>query len=159
MNLSEHKLNDPNSGLMLVDKPSGWTSHDVVNFVRRRFGFKKVGHCGTLDPSATGLLILVVGHATKVADYLAKDHKVYRTILKLGESTSSHDADGEVIEEKSFEHVTEEQVRKVLGDLLAIKCKCLQWFLLLKKVVRNFMSWLVKALRLKEIHEKLRFMN
>lgn len=118
MNLSEHKLNDPNSGLMLIDKPSGWTSHDVVNFVRRRFGFKKVGHCGTLDPSATGLLILVVGHATKVADYLAKDHKVYRTIMTLGTSTSSHDSDGEVTEEKSSDHVTEEQVRKVLGDYI-----------------------------------------
>ncbi|MCH2206116.1 MAG: tRNA pseudouridine(55) synthase TruB [Lentisphaerales bacterium] len=116
MNLSEHKLNDPNSGLMLVDKPSGWTSHDVVNFVRRRFGFKKVGHCGTLDPSATGLLILVVGHATKVADYLAKDHKVYRATMTLGASTSSHDSDGDVVEEKSYAHVTEEQVRQTLGE-------------------------------------------
>ncbi|MCM8529885.1 MAG: tRNA pseudouridine(55) synthase TruB [Lentisphaeraceae bacterium] len=116
MNLSEHKLNDPNSGLMLVDKPAGWTSHDVVNFVRRRFGFKKVGHCGTLDPSATGLLILVVGHATKVADYLAKDHKVYRTKMALGASTSSHDADGDVVEEKSADHVTKEDVETVFGE-------------------------------------------
>lgn len=114
MNLSEHKLNDPNSGLMLVDKPSGWTSHDVVNFVRRRFGFKKVGHCGTLDPSATGLLILVVGYATKIADYLTKDHKVYRTTLTLGASTSSHDADGEIVDEKPFSDITEDSIREVL---------------------------------------------
>ena len=114
MNLSEYKLNDPNSGLMLVDKPSGWTSHDVVNFVRRRFGFKKVGHCGTLDPSATGLLILVVGYATKIADYLTKDHKVYRTTLTLGASTSSHDADGDILEKKPYFDVTVEKIREVL---------------------------------------------
>ena len=116
MNLSAQKIADPASGLMLVDKPTDWTSHDVVNFVRRRFGFKKVGHCGTLDPSATGLLIIVVGHATKVSDYLARDNKVYRTVMTLGQETSSHDADGEVIKEASWENVTEEQVRKVIAD-------------------------------------------
>jgi tRNA pseudouridine55 synthase len=92
--------------------------------VRRRFHFKKVGHCGTLDPSATGLLILVVGHATKVSDYLARDHKVYKAVMTLGESTSSHDADGDTVEEKAFDHVTEDAVRSVLtgyiGDQMQI---------------------------------------
>ena len=118
MKLSAQQILDPNSGLFLVNKPKEWTSHDVVNFVRRRFGFKKVGHCGTLDPNATGLLILVVGHATKVADFLAKEDKVYRTTMTLGSETDSHDADGEVTAEKPWDHITEERVRETLNDFI-----------------------------------------
>jgi tRNA pseudouridine55 synthase len=114
MKLSDFKFNDPQSGILLVDKPPAWTSHDVVNFVRRRYGFKKVGHCGTLDPSATGLLVLVIGTATKLAEYLATDNKTYRTVMTFGASTSSHDADGDIIEEKSVDHLTEENVRSAL---------------------------------------------
>jgi tRNA pseudouridine55 synthase len=114
MNLSESKILDPESGLLLVNKPSGWTSHDVVNFARRRFKFKKVGHCGTLDPSATGLLILVVGHATKVSEYLSKDDKVYKTVMTIGSETASHDADGEVMKEYDWDHITEEMVTSTM---------------------------------------------
>ena len=118
MNLSESKILDPESGLLLVDKPTAWTSHDVVNFVRRRFRFKKVGHCGTLDPSATGLLILVVGHATKVSEYIAKDDKVYRTVLTLGSETHSHDADGDVLKEHPWDHINEELVKETLNGFV-----------------------------------------
>jgi len=114
MNLTPNKIADPQSGLLLVNKPMGWTSHDVVNFVRRRFGFKKVGHCGTLDPAATGLLILVVGHATKIAAYLSGDDKEYRAVMTLGQETDSQDSDGEVTAEFSWDHVTEEQVKEAL---------------------------------------------
>ena len=116
MKLSQQKIMDPESGLLLVNKPTGWTSHDVVNFVRRRFRFKKVGHCGTLDPSATGLLILVVGHATKVSEFLATEDKTYRTVMLLGSETDSHDADGETVKEYPWNHIDEAKVEETLNS-------------------------------------------
>ena len=83
-------------GAILVDKPSGPTSHDVVDAIRRKFGIKKVGHCGTLDPNATGLLIIVLGRGTKLSERLMSDDKVYEGTIKFGESTDSHDSDGEL---------------------------------------------------------------
>jgi tRNA pseudouridine55 synthase len=85
-------------GALLIDKPAGPTSHDVVEEIRRHFRIKKVGHCGTLDPSATGLLILVLGRATKLSDRLMSEDKVYEGSVKLGESTDTHDAAGELID-------------------------------------------------------------
>src|ERR1041385_5689355 len=81
---------------LLIDKPVGPTSHDIVEAVRRHFRIKKVGHCGTLDPNATGLLVLLLGRATKLSDRLMSEDKVYEGTAKLGESTDSHDADGEL---------------------------------------------------------------
>lgn len=83
-------------GALLIDKPSGPTSHDVVDAIRRKFGLKKVGHCGTLDPNATGLLIIVLGRGTKLSEKLMGDDKVYEGTLKFGETTDSYDADGEL---------------------------------------------------------------
>lgn len=118
MKLSAEKISDPASGLLLVNKPKEWTSHDVVNFVRRRFRFKKVGHCGTLDPNATGLLILVVGHATKASEMLAGEDKTYRTVMTLGAETASHDGDGEVLKESPWNHVTEEAVKAMVEGFI-----------------------------------------
>src|ERR1043166_5331609 len=84
-------------GALLIDKPAGMTSHDVVDAIRRQFGIKKVGHCGTLDPNATGLLIIVLGRATKLSERLMSDDKVYEGSIKFGETTDSHDADGKLI--------------------------------------------------------------
>jgi tRNA pseudouridine55 synthase len=83
-------------GAILVDKPSGPTSHDVVDAIRRRFQIKKVGHCGTLDPNATGLLIIVLGRGTKLSERLMGDDKVYEGTIKFGEATDSYDSDGEL---------------------------------------------------------------
>jgi tRNA pseudouridine55 synthase len=83
-------------GAILIDKPSGPTSHDVVDAIRRKFGIKKVGHCGTLDPAATGLLIIVLGRGTKLSEKLMGDDKVYEGTIKFGETTDSYDADGEL---------------------------------------------------------------
>lgn len=118
MKLSQEKISDPGSGLFLVNKPKEWTSHDVVNFIRRRFKFKKVGHCGTLDPNATGLLIIVVGHATKVSEMLAGEDKVYKTTMTLGAETASHDGDGEVLKESPWNHISEDQVKQILEDFV-----------------------------------------
>src|SRR6516162_10178697 len=83
-------------GAILIDKPAGPTSHDVVDAICRKFGIKKVGHCGTLDPNATGLLIIVLGRGTKLSEKLMGDDKVYEGTIKFGESTDSYDSDGEL---------------------------------------------------------------
>jgi tRNA pseudouridine55 synthase len=90
----------PFDGAILIDKPAGPTSHDVVDAIRRKFGIKKVGHCGTLDPNATGLLIIVLGRGTKLSEKLMGDDKVYEGTIKFGEATDSYDADGEITETK-----------------------------------------------------------
>src|ERR1043165_47516 len=88
---------DALDGALLIDKPSGPTSHDVVDAIRRKFGIKKVGHCGTLDPNATGLLIIVLGRGTKLSERLMPDDKVYEGTIKFGEATDSYEADGELV--------------------------------------------------------------
>jgi len=82
-------------GAVIVDKPSGWTSHDVVNKVRRFAGTKKVGHLGTLDPMATGVLPLVIGRATRLAQFYTRNDKIYEGVIHFGYSTDSYDADGQ----------------------------------------------------------------
>jgi tRNA pseudouridine55 synthase len=88
---------DTLDGALLIDKPAGPTSHDVVDAIRRQFQIKKVGHCGTLDPNATGLLVIVLGRGTKLSEKLMSSDKVYEGSIKFGETTDSHDADGELI--------------------------------------------------------------
>jgi tRNA pseudouridine55 synthase len=105
-------------GLLLVDKPPQFTSHDVVAFVRKRFRIKKVGHCGTLDPMATGLLMLVIGKATKVQDLLMAEDKEYKGILKLGEVTNTQDADGEIIAKNDVPELTPAQVDEAFARFL-----------------------------------------
>ncbi len=82
-------------GVIVVDKPSGWTSHDVVGKMRRLAGMRKIGHLGTLDPSATGVLPLVLGRATRLAQFFTRDDKLYEGVIHFGYSTDSYDADGE----------------------------------------------------------------
>ncbi len=88
---------DPLDGALLIDKPAGPTSHDVVDAIRREFRLKKVGHCGTLDPNATGLLIIVLGRGTKLSEKLMSSDKVYAGTIKFGETTDSYDAAGELV--------------------------------------------------------------
>jgi tRNA pseudouridine55 synthase len=97
-------------GVLLVDKARGMTSHDVVALVRRRLDFKKVGHCGTLDPLATGLLIVVLGRGTKIQDLLMAEDKEYVGTMRFGAITASQDADGEVLETRPIGEYSPEQV-------------------------------------------------
>ncbi len=107
-------------GVLLVDKAPGMTSHDVVAMVRRALRTKKVGHCGTLDPLATGLLILTIGRGTKIQDLLMSEDKEYRGTLLLGRITASQDADGETIEERPVPPLSLEEIQgafaKFQGD-------------------------------------------
>ncbi|HUA66890.1 MAG TPA: tRNA pseudouridine(55) synthase TruB [Alphaproteobacteria bacterium] len=105
-------------GAVLVDKPSGPTSHDVVDAIRRKFGIKKVGHCGTLDPAATGLLIIVLGRGTKLSEKLMGDDKVYEGTIRFGVTTNSYDADGQVIETKSVPPLTLEQLNEMAAPFI-----------------------------------------
>ena len=84
-------------GILVIDKPAGWTSHDVVGWTRRWLGQKKVGHAGTLDPAATGVLPVVVGDATRFVEYLAESTKSYLAEVTLGIETDSADVDGVVV--------------------------------------------------------------
>ncbi|MFV1994485.1 MAG: tRNA pseudouridine(55) synthase TruB [Verrucomicrobiales bacterium] len=103
------------SGVLLVDKGPGMTSHDVVAVARRSLGIKKIGHCGTLDPMATGLLILVVGKATKIQDLLMSEDKEYTGTFTLGKTTSTQDREGEVLEEKSVGEISREAIEKAFA--------------------------------------------
>ena len=109
-------------GAVLIDKPAGPTSHDVVDAMRRHFAIKKVGHCGTLDPNATGLLIIVLGRGTKLSEKLMSDDKIYRGTIKFGESTTSYDADGDLVASLPLPPLTLEQLNQAaaefVGDLM-----------------------------------------
>ncbi|HOC13801.1 MAG TPA: tRNA pseudouridine(55) synthase TruB [Propionicimonas sp.] len=101
-------------GLVVVDKPSGWTSHQVVARCRRLLGTRKVGHAGTLDPMATGLLLVGFGRATRLLGYLAKAPKTYVATIRLGQSTITDDAEGEVVAAVGAAGLTEGDVRAAL---------------------------------------------
>ena len=108
-------------GILLVDKPQGITSHDVVNRLRRKINMKRLGHAGTLDPMATGLLIMLVGKATKTSQYLISLDKTYEGTIKFGVETDSQDADGQVVAEKPLpeglnNEVVLKEMKTFLGD-------------------------------------------
>ncbi len=107
-------------GVLLVDKAEGMTSHDVVAVVRRQLGTKKVGHCGTLDPIATGLLILTIGRGTKIQDLLMSEDKEYAGTFVLGIATDTQDREGKVMQERAVPELSEDQIRaafeKFRGD-------------------------------------------
>ena len=105
------------SGLVIVDKPAGWTSHDVVARVRRLAGTRRVGHAGTLDPMATGVLVLGVERATRLLGHLALGDKAYSATVRLGRATVTDDAGGAVLGGASTVAVTEAEVRAELAAL------------------------------------------
>ncbi len=101
---------DSLNGVLLVDKGPDMTSHDVVAVARRALNTKKIGHCGTLDPMATGLLILVIGKATKIQDLLMSEDKEYTGTLELGKTTNTQDAEGEVEREREVPPFSDEEI-------------------------------------------------
>ncbi|MDI3330072.1 MAG: tRNA pseudouridine(55) synthase TruB [Micrococcus sp.] len=105
------------SGLVLVDKPAGWTSHDVVGKVRRLAGTRKVGHAGTLDPMATGLLVIGFNKATRLLTAITGSDKTYLATVRLGQSTVTDDAEGEVLQTRLANAVTEDRVRAAMVPL------------------------------------------
>lgn len=100
-------------GILLVDKPAGPTSHDIVAGVRRLSGIRRVGHTGTLDPLATGLLAICVGRATRLAEYMSRQRKSYEATIRLGQETTTYDAEGEVVAERPV-GLSEEEIAAAL---------------------------------------------
>ncbi len=103
------------NGFLLVNKESGMTSHDVVAIARKKLGTKKVGHAGTLDPMATGVLVLGVGNATKLLQYVVDGKKAYQATIKLGAATHTDDREGEIIFEADVSGITESAIREGLA--------------------------------------------
>jgi tRNA pseudouridine55 synthase len=105
------------AGLVIVDKPAGVTSHDVVGRCRRIFGTRKVGHAGTLDPMATGVLVVGIERATKILGLLTATDKSYAATIRLGQITTTEDAEGEVLQTISADHVTDGQIDEAVAAL------------------------------------------
>jgi tRNA pseudouridine55 synthase len=106
------------NGVLIINKPAGITSHDVVARVRRLFSMRQVGHCGTLDPFATGLLLVTLGKATKISRFLEAENKTYRATLRLGQSTDSLDCDGTIVETLPIPLLTAASITKTMQSFL-----------------------------------------
>ena len=118
--MTKKTLTEAPSGLVVVDKPPGWTSHQVVGRCRRLYGTRKVGHAGTLDPMATGVLLVGVGRATRLLGHLAGHDKTYTATIRLGEATTTDDAEGEIVSARGAAGVTEEQVRAAIPQFVGL---------------------------------------
>ena len=105
-------------GVLLVDKPTDHTSHDVVARLRGKLRMRRIGHAGTLDPMATGLLVILVGKATRISQYLMSVDKVYAGTIKLGEVTNTQDAEGEVLETRPVPSLAEAEIRQALQGFI-----------------------------------------
>ncbi|HNR35618.1 MAG TPA: tRNA pseudouridine(55) synthase TruB [Candidatus Hydrogenedentes bacterium] len=112
------------NGLLLVDKPSGITSHDVVDCIRHAAGMRRIGHTGTLDPAATGLLVLCLGTATRLSEHLTSLDKVYEGAMRLGIETDSYDMDGKIVAEREVPEFTldvlQDACNRFVGEILQV---------------------------------------
>lgn len=106
------------AGVLCIDKPAGITSHDVVAAVRRLARMKRVGHAGTLDPLATGVLLVCLGRATRISDYLQAGEKHYRTVMRLGAATTTYDAEGEITDTAELPPLSAANIAAVLQDFV-----------------------------------------
>src|SRR5512136_1889645 len=100
-------------GIIVIDKPSGFTSHDVVAVVRKKLKIRRVGHAGTLDPLATGVLVILVGKSTRLFDKFVSFDKAYQATLRLGTKTTTADIEGDVLSQKPFDGITRTNVQDV----------------------------------------------
>lgn len=127
MNVGQNADQLSRAGVVVVDKPAGMTSHDVVARLRRIFGTRKVGHAGTLDPMATGVLVAGIERGTKLLAHLVADDKVYSTTIRLGSATSTDDAEGDVLGEADAGHLTDDeimaQVDALTGEIMQVPSK------------------------------------
>ncbi len=116
--MRKNSLKDLVAGVLVIDKPVGVTSHDVVQIVRRGTGIRRAGHTGTLDPRASGVLVVLIGPAVRLSEYVATDDKRYQATIRLGTTTDTYDAEGRITATHSFAGITEEQVRETLQQFV-----------------------------------------
>ena len=148
--------NDPLSGVLLIDKPMGPTSHDIVYRIRKHFKIKKVGHGGTLDPMATGLLIILLGKGTKLSDRFMGSDKIYEGTLRLGTVTDSQDAQGEIISEADTSAITAEMVE---AEMNALKGDSFQLPPMVSAIKIDGVPLYKHARKGKEVERKKRFIH
>ncbi len=129
------------SGILLVDKPEGWTSHDVVFRLRKWFRLRKVGHCGTLDPFATGLLVICINEATKIADHLTLQDKTYRFQMILGVETETHDPCGNVVRRYEGRPVTKRELLDAVREFIGPQMQEVPKFSAVKVQGRRLYDW------------------
>jgi tRNA pseudouridine55 synthase len=115
--MEQNELDNAISGVIVVDKPIGMTSHEVVQVIRRGTGIRRAGHTGTLDPRASGVLIILVGPAVRLSEYISASDKRYQAVIRLGTTTDTYDADGRVLSSADV-HVTEQQFEEVLKSFI-----------------------------------------
>ena len=127
-----------------MDKPKGITSHGVVSRLRSKLNMKRIGHAGALDPMATGLLIMLIGKATKASQYLISLDKTYEGTIRLGIETDSQDADGEVVAESQFPSLSEETVRKEMDGFLGDQYQTPPMFSARKLMACHSTRWLAR---------------
>jgi tRNA pseudouridine55 synthase len=108
-------------GIVLIDKPLEFTSHDVVGKLRRKFSTKRIGHAGTLDPMATGLLVVAVGPATRFLQYLPLEPKVYRAVVRFGVTTDSYDSEGEIVSEMPVPHDFAVRLQEIVPTMVGMQ--------------------------------------
>lgn len=106
------------NGVIIINKPKGYTSHDIVNIIRKELNIKKVGHTGTLDPNATGVLPILIGEATKISKYLIEHNKTYIAKLALGSKTTTGDSEGKILETKEIPKLTQEKIEEILKKFI-----------------------------------------
>lgn len=114
----DDQLKDSVSGVLVVDKPVGLTSHDVVQIIRRGTGIRRAGHTGTLDPRASGVLVVLIGPAVRLSEYVSASDKRYQATIRLGSSTDTYDAEGRVTSSASVDSITEKQFEQALGQFI-----------------------------------------
>ena len=116
--MDKDQLKNVVSGVLVVDKPIGLTSHDVVQIIRRGTGIRRAGHTGTLDPRASGVLVVLVGPAVRLSEYVSASDKRYQATIRLGSSTDTYDSEGEITGTGSVEDITEEQFEEILQSFV-----------------------------------------
>jgi tRNA pseudouridine55 synthase len=115
---NSNQLKDSVSGVLVVDKPIGMTSHDVVQAIRRGTGIRRAGHTGTLDPRASGVLVVLLGPAVRISEYVSASDKRYMATVRLGSATDTYDAEGVVTSTASVDEITEEEFKEVLDGFI-----------------------------------------
>src|SRR5512139_3631282 len=108
-NMNMEQIKNVVSGVLVVDKPIGLTSHDVVQIIRRGTGIRRAGHTGTLDPRASGVLVILIGPAVRLSEYVSASDKRYQATIRLGASTDTYDAEGRITSTASLTNLTEEK--------------------------------------------------
>jgi tRNA pseudouridine55 synthase len=116
--MDRDQINNVVSGVLVVDKPVGLTSHDVVQIIRRGTGIRRAGHTGTLDPRASGVLVILIGPAVRLSEYVSASDKRYQATIRLGSATDTYDSEGRVVSSASVDGISEDQFKKVLESFI-----------------------------------------